>query len=100
MDKAGELARSPIWTRRAEAPLNHLLSEMRSFVPRKALIIMAAINRPEILDPALSRAGRRDRNILVGRPALRGRKAIFKVHPRKVNLPPDVDLEVLTARTP
>lgn len=83
-----------------EQTLNQLLSEMDGFDTRKGVIIMAATNRPEILDPALLRPGRFDRHILVDRPDLKGRRAIFKVHTRKVKLADDVDPEVLAARTP
>lgn len=83
-----------------EQTLNQLLSEMDGFDTRKGLIIMAATNRPEILDPALLRPGRFDRHILVDRPDLKGRKEIFDIHTREVKLSPDVDPEVLAARTP
>jgi cell division protease FtsH len=83
-----------------EQTLNQLLSEMDGFDTKKGVIIMAATNRPEILDPALLRPGRFDRHILVDRPDLRGREEIFKVHASKVILSEDVDLKVLAARTP
>lgn len=83
-----------------EQTLNQLLSEMDGFDTKKGVIIMAATNRPEILDPALLRPGRFDRHILVDRPDLNGRKAIFQVHTRRVKLGDDVDLEVLARRTP
>ena len=83
-----------------EQTLNQLLSEMDGFDTKKGVIIMAATNRPEILDPALLRPGRFDRHIVVDRPDLNGRKNIFKVHTRKVKLAEDVDLEVLARRTP
>jgi cell division protease FtsH len=83
-----------------EQTLNQLLVEMDGFAPGTGLIIMAATNRPEILDRALLRAGRFDRQILVDRPDLRGREAILRVHARKVQLAPDVDLSVVARRTP
>lgn len=83
-----------------EQTLNQLLSEMDGFDTRRGVIIMAATNRPEILDPALLRPGRFDRHILVDRPDLKGREEVFKVHTRKVRLSADVDLKVLAARTP
>ncbi|OGP71221.1 MAG: cell division protein FtsH [Deltaproteobacteria bacterium RBG_13_58_19] len=83
-----------------ENTLNQLLSEMDGFDTRKGVIIMAATNRPEILDPALIRPGRFDRQILVDRPSLKGREEILKIHSRNVKLGPDVDLSVLAARTP
>ncbi len=83
-----------------ENTLNQLLSEMDGFDTRKGVIIMAATNRPEILDPALIRPGRFDRQILVDRPSLKGREDILKIHTRNVKLAPDVDLAKLAARTP
>ncbi len=83
-----------------EQTLNQLLSEMDGFDTRKGVIIMAATNRPEILDPALLRPGRFDRHILVDRPDIKGREEIFKVHASKVILAEDVDMKVLAARTP
>jgi cell division protease FtsH len=83
-----------------ENTLNQLLSEMDGFDTRKGVILMAATNRPEILDPALIRPGRFDRQILVDRPSLRGREDILKIHSRAVKLDPDVDLRTLAARTP
>jgi cell division protease FtsH len=83
-----------------EATLTQLLSEMDGFDTRKGVILMAATNRPEILDPALLRPGRFDRHIVVDRPDLNGRKDIFKVHTRKVKLADNVDLDALAARTP
>ncbi len=83
-----------------ENTLNQLLSEMDGFDTRKGVIIMAATNRPEILDPALIRAGRFDRQILVDRPSLMGREDILKIHTREVKLAPDVNLHTLAARTP
>ena len=83
-----------------EQTLNQLLSEMDGFDGRKGLIVMAATNRPEILDPALLRPGRFDRQVLVDRPDIRGREAILKVHARIVKLAPGVDLKRLAALTP
>jgi cell division protease FtsH len=82
-----------------EQTLNQLLVEMDGFDPKKGVIIMAATNRPEILDPALLRPGRFDRQVLVDRPDLRGREAILRVHAKGVKLAPNVDLKVLAART-
>ncbi len=83
-----------------EQTLNQLLSEMDGFDPKKGVIIMAATNRPEILDPALLRAGRFDRHILVDRSDLLGREAILKIHSKKIKLGVDVDLKTLAARPP
>ena len=82
-----------------EQTLNQLLAEMDGFDPRKGVIIMAATNRPEILDPALLRAGRFDRHVLVDRPNIKDREDIMKIHTRGVKLSKDVDLKVLAART-
>ena len=83
-----------------EQTLNQLLAEMDGFDSRQGVIILAATNRPEILDPALLRAGRFDRQIVVGRPDLPGRLQIVQVHARNVRLAVDVDLHVVAARTP
>ncbi len=83
-----------------EQTLNQLLSEMDGFDPRKGVIIMAATNRPEILDPALLRAGRFDRHVLVDRPNIKDREDILRIHVRGVKLSKDVDLKVIAARTP
>jgi cell division protease FtsH len=83
-----------------ETTLNQLLVEMDGFAPRDAVILMAATNRPEVLDPALLRPGRFDRQVLVDRPDRQGREAILRVHVRGVKLGDDVDLEVLARRTP
>jgi cell division protease FtsH len=83
-----------------ENTLNQLLSEMDGFDTRKGVILMAATNRPEILDPALIRPGRFDRQILVDRPSLKGREDILKIHTRQVKLADDVNLHTLAARTP
>jgi cell division protease FtsH len=82
-----------------EQTLNQLLAEMDGFDPRKGVIVLAATNRPEVLDPALLRAGRFDRQIVVDRPDVRGREAILRLHARSVKLGPDVDLKVVAART-
>jgi len=82
-----------------EQTLNQLLVEMDGFDTKKGVIIMAATNRPEILDPALLRPGRFDRQILVDRPDIKGREEILKIHTRKVKLGKDVDLKVIAART-
>jgi len=84
----------------AEQTLNQLLTEMDGFDSRSGLVILAATNRPEILDPALLRAGRFDRQVLVDRPDKKGRVDILKVHMRKVKLGPDVDPERVAALTP
>jgi cell division protease FtsH len=83
-----------------EQTLNQLLVEMDGFDPRIAVILMAATNRPEILDPALLRPGRFDRQILVDRPDKIGRLAILRVHAKQVTLGPDADLEVIAGMTP
>ncbi len=83
-----------------EQTLNQLLVEMDGFDPRIGVIIMGATNRPEILDPALLRAGRFDRQVLVDRPDLAGRLAILKIHGDGIILGPDVDLERVARRTP
>jgi len=83
-----------------EQTLNQILAEMDGFDSSKGVIIMAATNRPEVLDAALLRAGRFDRQVVVDRPDVKGREAILKVHARNVTLAPEVDLRVLAARTP
>src|SRR5512137_670597 len=83
-----------------EQTLNQLLVEMDGFDSNKGVIIMAATNRPEILDPALLRPGRFDRQVIVDRPDVNGREAILKIHSRHVQLSPDVDLHKIAARTP
>ena len=83
-----------------EQTLNQLLSEMDGFESNKGVIIMAATNRPEILDPALLRPGRFDRQVLVDRPDINGREAILKIHSKRVLLSPDVDLRKIAGRTP
>jgi cell division protease FtsH len=83
-----------------EQTLTQLLSEMDGFDPTKGVIIMAATNRPEVLDPALMRPGRFDRQVVVDRPDLKGREEILKVHAKGIVLAPEVDLHVIAARTP
>ncbi|WP_428843073.1 ATP-dependent zinc metalloprotease FtsH [Sphaerothrix gracilis] len=83
-----------------EQTLNQLLSEMDGFDANTGVIILAATNRPEVLDPALQRPGRFDRQVLVDRPDKKGREAILKVHTPGVKLSEDVDLAKLAARTP
>jgi cell division protease FtsH len=83
-----------------EQTLNQLLAEMDGFDTQKGVIIMAATNRPEILDPALLRPGRFDRKVVIDRPDLRGREKILKVHTRHVTLAPNLDLSAVAARTP
>jgi cell division protease FtsH len=83
-----------------EQTLNQLLAEMDGFDSSKGVIIMAATNRPEVLDAALMRPGRFDRQVVVDKPDVRGREAILRVHARNVTLAPTVDLRVLAARTP
>jgi cell division protease FtsH len=80
-----------------EQTLNQILGEMDGFTQNESVIVMAASNRPDVLDPALLRPGRFDRHITVDRPSLKGRLAIFQVHTREVPLAPDVDLERLAA---
>lgn len=83
-----------------EQTLNQLLSEMDGFDPSEGLILLAATNRPEILDPALLRAGRFDRHVLVDRPDKIGRIQILQVHLKKIKQAPDVDPEKIAALTP
>jgi cell division protease FtsH len=83
-----------------EQTLNQLLVEMDGFDSSKGVIIMAATNRPDVLDPALVRPGRFDRQVVVDRPDLRGREEILRVHARGVALDPTVDLRTIAARTP
>lgn len=83
-----------------EQTLNQLLAEMDGFDTNRGVIIMAATNRPEILDPALLRPGRFDRHVSIDRPDLNGRRQILEVHAGRVRLAPEVDLASLAARTP
>jgi len=82
-----------------EQTLNQLLAEMDGFDARKAIIIMAATNRPEVLDPALLRPGRFDRQVLVDKPDVKGREEVLKIHVRNVKLDPTVELRKVAART-
>ncbi|MGE5336773.1 MAG: ATP-dependent zinc metalloprotease FtsH [Gemmatimonadota bacterium] len=83
-----------------EQTLNQLLAELDGFDPRVGLVLLAATNRPEILDPALLRAGRFDRQVLVDRPDRIGRAQILKVHIRKIKVASDLDLDRIAALTP
>jgi len=83
-----------------EQTLNQLLAELDGFDTQAGVIILAATNRPEILDPALLRPGRFDRQVVIDRPDLKGREKILRVHARAVTLAPDLDLSVIAARTP
>jgi cell division protease FtsH len=82
-----------------EQTLNQLLAEMDGFDSRKAIIIMAATNRPEVLDPALLRPGRFDRQVLVDKPDVKGREEVLRIHTKNVKLSPVVNLKVVAART-
>jgi cell division protease FtsH len=83
-----------------EQTLNQLLVEMDGFESNEGVILVAATNRPDVLDPALLRPGRFDRRVVVGRPDVKGREAILKVHTRKIPLADDVDLSVIARGTP
>ncbi len=83
-----------------EQTLNQLLVEMDGFDPSSGVIIMAATNRPEILDPALLRPGRFDRHVAIDKPDIRGREEILRIHVKHVKLGPDVDLKKVAAMTP
>ena len=82
-----------------EQTLNQLLAEMDGFDSRKGVIIMGATNRPEVLDPALLRPGRFDRQVLVDKPDIKGREEILRIHAKGVKVSADVDLRVIAART-
>src|SRR5580765_9119558 len=82
-----------------EQTLNQLLAAMDGFAARKGVIIMAATNRPEVLDPALLRPGRFDRQVLVDKPDIKGREDILRIHVKSVKIAADVDLKVIAART-
>jgi cell division protease FtsH len=82
-----------------EQTLNQLLAEMDGFDSRKGVIIMGATNRPEVLDPALLRPGRFDRQVLVDKPDVKGREEILRIHAKGVKISDDVDLRVVAART-
>jgi cell division protease FtsH len=83
-----------------EQTLNQLLVEMDGFDASKGVVILSATNRPEVLDAALLRAGRFDRQVVVDRPDVKGREAVLKVHARKIKLAPAVELKVIAQRTP
>jgi cell division protease FtsH len=83
-----------------EQTLNQLLSEMDGFDPHEEVIVMAATNRPDVLDPALLRPGRFDRRVVIERPDWRDREKILRVHTRKISLSKDVDLAVIAKGTP
>jgi cell division protease FtsH len=82
-----------------EQTLNQLLAEMDGFDARKGVIVMGATNRPEVLDPALLRPGRFDRQVLVDKPDVRGREDILRIHVKHVRIGADVQLKVIAART-
>ncbi|MBU5638784.1 ATP-dependent zinc metalloprotease FtsH [Geomonas sp. Red69] len=83
-----------------EQTLNQLLSEMDGFDPHTEVVVIAATNRPDVLDPALLRPGRFDRNVVIERPDWRDREKILKVHTRRIPLAPEVDLAVIAKGTP
>src|SRR5262249_40216691 len=83
-----------------EQTLHRLLAELDGFDARSTVILMAATNRPEVLDPALLRPGRFDRQVIVDKPDLKGREAILSVHARRMPLADDVDLGAVARRTP
>ena len=83
-----------------EQTLNQLLAEMDGFDSNQGVIIMAATNRPEILDAALMRPGRFDRQVLVDRPDVKGREKILRLHAKRIKRSPSVDLAVVAAKTP
>ncbi len=83
-----------------EQTLNQLLAEMDGFDPSVGIIVLAATNRPEILDPALLRAGRFDRQVLVDRPDRKGRVDILRVHLKKIQIAPDLDVDAIAGLTP
>jgi len=83
-----------------EQTLNQLLAEMDGFDPRVGIVVLSATNRPEILDPALLRAGRFDRQVLVDRPDRKGRSDILRVHLKKISVAPDLDIDAVAALIP
>src|SRR5204863_419267 len=83
-----------------EQTLNQLLVEMDGFETNEGVILIAATNRPDVLDPALLRPGRFDRQVVVPRPDVKGREEILRVHARRIPLAPNVDLKVLARGTP
>jgi cell division protease FtsH len=101
LDALGKVrVQSPIGSHEErEQTLNQLLAEMDGFDSRKGVIIMGATNRPEVLDPALLRPGRFDRQVLVDKPDVRGREDILRIHTKGVKITDNVDLKVVAART-
>jgi cell division protease FtsH len=101
LDALGKIrVQSPVGSHEErEQTLNQLLAEMDGFDSRKGVIIMGATNRPEVLDPALLRPGRFDRQVLVDKPDVKGREEILRIHAKDVKIAPDVDLKVVAART-
>ena len=101
LDALGKVrVQSPIGSHEErEQTLNQLLAEMDGFDSRKGVIIMGATNRPEVLDPALLRPGRFDRQVLVDKPDVKGREEILRIHVKGVKVSPNVDLKVVAART-
>jgi cell division protease FtsH len=101
LDALGKVrVQSPIGSHEErEQTLNQLLAEMDGFDSRKGVIIMGATNRPEVLDPALLRPGRFDRQVLVDKPDVKGREEILRIHTKSVKVAPNVDLKVVAART-
>lgn len=83
-----------------EQTLNQMLVEMDGFEGNEGIIVIAATNRPDVLDPALLRPGRFDRQVVVGLPDVRGREQILKVHMRRVPLAPDIDAAIIARGTP
>ncbi|PWT80154.1 MAG: cell division protein FtsH [Blastocatellia bacterium] len=101
LDALGKVrVQSPIGSHEErEQTLNQLLAEMDGFDSRKGVIIMGATNRPEVLDPALLRPGRFDRQVLVDKPDVKGREEILRIHAKDVKVAPGVDLKIVAART-
>src|SRR5215475_3300772 len=101
LDALGKVrVQSPIGSHEErEQTLNQLLAEMDGFDSRKGVIIMGATNRPEVLDPALLRPGRFDRQVLVDKPDIKGREEILSIHTKGVKVAPNVDLKLIAART-
>jgi cell division protease FtsH len=101
LDALGKVrVQSPIGSHEErEQTLNQLLAEMDGFDSRKGVIIMGATNRPEVLDPALLRPGRFDRQVLVDKPDIKGREEILRIHVKGVKIAPEVDIKVVAART-
>jgi cell division protease FtsH len=101
LDALGKVrVQSPIGSHEErEQTLNQLLAEMDGFDSRKGVIIMGATNRPEVLDPALLRPGRFDRQVLVDKPDIKGREEILRIHSKGVKMSPNVDMTVIAART-